>query len=322
MNHKQQDGRIWHERGIQAPLPHSVSWGVAVAQIVPENAQLASPTRRSFLIGAGAAALGLGLYSATYARHELEIVRRDFPIANLPDAFVGMRLAQISDIHLEEYTEPSFLEQVVDQVNALEPEMVLLTGDFISRGPGPYSVAMRAAGRAAEILSGLKAPQRIAVLGNHDVGVNADWVVRELESHGTPVLVDSYLPLERKRERLYICGSDDAGTRIPDPFLAIPADPRAPVIYLVHEPDYVDIFRNHPRFPLVDLMLSGHSHGGQIRLPVIGPLVLPPMGKRYSSGLYHLDRMQLYVNRGIGTVGLPFRLNCPAEITSLTLTRA
>lgn len=274
------------------------------------------------MAGAGAAALGLGIYAGTHARHELEVTHRVFPIQNLPDSFVGMRLVQISDIHLEEFTEPSFLEHVVDEINVLNPEMVLLTGDFVSRGPGPRKVALHAAGIAAEILSGITAPQRVAVLGNHDVGVNADWVVRELEAHGTPVLVDSYLPLERNRERLYICGSDDAGTRTPDPFLAIPADPRAPVIYLVHEPDYIDIFHRHPRFPLVDLMLSGHSHGGQIRLPLIGPLVLPPMGKHYVQGLFHFEKMQLYVNRGIGTVGLPLRLNCPAEITHITLTRA
>ena len=274
------------------------------------------------MIGAGAAAIGLGTYSSTYARHELEVVRRTFPILNLPDPFVGMRLAQISDIHLEEYTEPWFLRRVVEQINALEPEMVLLTGDFVSRGPGPHSVSLRAAGLAAEVLSELKAPQRVAILGNHDVGVNAEWVVRELQAHGTPVLVDSYLPLERKMDRLFIAGSDDAGTRTPDPFLAIPADPRAPVIYLVHEPDYIDIFRNHPRYPLVDLMLSGHSHGGQIRLPMVGPLVLPPMGKKYIQGFYQMEKLQLYVNRGIGTVGLPFRLNCPAEITDITLVRA
>ena len=146
--------------------------------------------------------------------------------------------------------------------------------------------------------------------------------MRELESHETPVLVDSFLPLERNRERLYICGSDDAGTRIPDPFLSIPAEPRAPVIFLVHEPDYLDIFKHHPRFPLVDLMLSGHSHGGQIRLPLIGPLVLPPMGKLYPHGLYREKQLQLYVNRGIGTVGIPLRLNCPSEITHITLQRA
>ena len=293
-----------------------------VLQIAAEDRKLEKPTRRSFMFGAGAAAVGLGLYSATDGRHQLEIVNRTFALRDLPDAFVGMRMAQISDLHLEEYTEPSYLLHVVEEVNRLNVDMVLLTGDFVSRGPGPHSVGMKAAGLAAEILSGLKAPQRVAILGNHDVGVNAEWVVRELESHNTPVLVDSFLPLERNRERLYICGSDDAGTRTPDPYLAIPAEPRAPIIYLVHEPDYLDIFKHHPRFPLVDLMLSGHSHGGQIRLPLIGPLVLPPMGKVYPHGLYREKQLQLYVNRGIGTVGVPFRLNCPSEITHITLQRA
>ncbi len=297
-----------------------------VAQLVSERAKVSLPpsdvTRRAFLTGAGAAALGVGLYAGTHGRHQIEVTHRTFALRNLPDAFVGMRLAQISDLHLEEYTEPSYLEEVVHRVNFLQPELVLLTGDFVSRGPGPRSVGIRAAGRAAEILSGLKAPQRVAILGNHDVGVSADIVIHELESHGTPVLVDSFLPLDRKNQRLYIAGSDDAGTRTPDPNLAIPKEPRAPVIYLVHEPDYIDIFQHHPRFPLVDLMLSGHTHGGQLRLPLIGPLVLPPMGKRYVQGHFQIGHMQLYVNRGIGTVGLPLRLNCPSEITSITLVRA
>ena len=293
-----------------------------VLELAAEDRKIENTTRRSFLFGAGAATAGLGLYSASYGRHQLEIVNRTFALRDLPDAFVGMRMAQISDLHLEEYTEPSYLEQVVRETNRLNVDMVLLTGDFISRGPGPHSISMKAAGLAAEILSGLTAPQRVAILGNHDVSVNADWVVHELESHGTPVLVDSFLLLERNRERLCISGSDDAGTRVPDPFLAIPAEPRAPVIYLVHEPDYLDIFKRHPRFPLVDLMLSGHSHGGQVCLPLIGPLVLPPMGKIYPHGLYREKQLQLYVNRGIGTVGLPLRLNCPSEITHITLQRA
>jgi hypothetical protein len=91
---------------------------------------------------------------------------------------------------------------------------------------------------------------------------------------------------------------------------------------MCHEPDYVEQVVLHPRFPLIDLMLSGHSHGGQIRLPFIGPLILPPMGQKYVEGLFHFGHMQLYVNRGIGTVGLPFRLNCPAELTHITLVRA
>jgi uncharacterized protein len=90
----------------------------------------------------------------------------------------------------------------------------------------------------------------------------------------------------------------------------------------VHEPDFADHVVRHPRFPLIDLMLSGHSHGGQVRLPFLGPLILPPMGKKYVEGLFQFGHMQLYVNRGLGTVGLPFRLNCPPELTHITLVRA
>jgi predicted MPP superfamily phosphohydrolase len=281
-----------------------------------------SITRRSFLAAAAAAGVGLATYSATHARHEFEISQVTFPIRNLPDAFQGFRIVQMSDIHLEEYTEAYFLERMVAQTNALDPDLVLITGDFVSRGPRDLSVAWKAAGIGAEILSTLKAPQRFGILGNHDVNVGAEHVITPLEAHGTPILVDSYTPLERGSDVLWLCGADDAGTRSPDLNFAIPANPRAPVLFMCHEPDYVDEVILHPRFPLIDIMLSGHSHGGQIRLPYIGPLILPPMGQKYVEGHFQFSHMQLYVNRGIGTVGLPFRLNCPAELTHITLVRA
>jgi predicted MPP superfamily phosphohydrolase len=90
---------------------------------------------------------------------------------------------------------------------------------------------------------------------------------------------------------------------------------------MVHEPDYADTVRQHPRFPMIDVMLSGHTHGGQVRLPLAGPMVLPPMGRKYVEGAFQIGHMQLYVNRGLGTVGLPMRLNCPPEITHITLIR-
>jgi len=281
-----------------------------------------SITRRSFLAAAAAAGVGLATYAATIARHEFEVTNIAMPIRNLPDAFQGFRIVQMSDIHLEEYTEAYFLERMVAQVNNLDPDLVLITGDFVSRGPRDLSVAWKAAGIGAEILSTLKAPQRFGILGNHDVNVGAEHVIQPLESHGTPILVDSYTPLERGSDVLWLCGADDAGTRKPDLNFAIPANPRAPVLFMCHEPDYVDEVVLHPRFPLIDLMLSGHSHGGQIRLPYIGPLILPSMGQKYVEGLFRFSQMQLYVNRGIGTVGLPFRLNCPAELTHITLVRA
>jgi predicted MPP superfamily phosphohydrolase len=278
-----------------------------------------SITRRTFIAAAATAGVGLATYAATYARHEFEITHRTLPIRNLPQSFEGYRIVQMSDIHLEEYTEPSFLERMVSEVNALHPDLVLITGDFISRGPRALGVAWRAAGVAAEILSTLNAPQRFGILGNHDVNVGAEHVIRPLEAHGTPILVDSYTPLERGKDVLWLCGADDAGTRDPDLNFAIPANPDAPVLFMCHEPDFVDKVVQHPRFPLIDVMLSGHTHGGQIRLPYIGPLILPPMGQKYVEGMFYFGHMQMYVNRGIGTVGLPFRLNCPAELTEFTL---
>jgi hypothetical protein len=88
---------------------------------------------------------------------------------------------------------------------------------------------------------------------------------------------------------------------------------------MVHEPDYADVVVKHPRGSLVDVMLSGHSHGGQVRIPFYGPLILPPMGQKYVMGHFQFGAMQLYVNRGIGAVGLPFRFDCPPELTVHTL---
>jgi predicted MPP superfamily phosphohydrolase len=285
----------------------------------PQSAQPSRFTRRNFLIGTGTATAALALYAGEIARHEVDIVHRPIAIDNLPTAFNGYRIVQLSDIHLDEYTEPFFLEHIVNKVNTLNPDLVLLTGDFVTRGSITFIADKHAAHRCAEIIATLTAPLRYGILGNHDVTVDAPMVIQALSSRGTPVLVNRYLPIERNGDRLWLCGVDDPGTSSPDLNLAIPTKPDGPVILMAHEPDYADIVRAHPRGPLVDLMLSGHSHGGQIRLPFLGPLILPPLGEKYPEGHYRFSRMQLYVNRGIGTVGLPFRLNCPPEITVIAL---
>ncbi len=270
-------------------------------------------TRRNFLIAAGTTAAGLALYSGEIARHEIEIVPRTITLANLPTPFHGYRIAQISDIHLDEFTEPFFLEHIVRKINALTPDLVLLTGDFITHGSLTFAAGGHAIHRCAEILTTLTAPQRYAILGNHDVAFNAQVVTRALTARSTPVLVNQHVPIERNGGRFWLAGVDDPGTSHPDLDLAIPAKPDGPVLLMAHEPDFADDVTAHPRGSLVDLMLAGHSHGGQIQLPFIGPLILPPLGKKYPEGLYQFNRMQLYVNRGIGTVGLPFRLNCPPK---------
>lgn len=286
---------------------------------VPALQSSSQITRRNFLVGWGVAAAGLVLYAGEIARHEIDITDRPVAIRNLPPPFHGYRIVQISDIHLDEFTEPYFLEHIVNRVNALAPDLVLLTGDFVTLGAFTFVSSTHSAHRCAELLSGLTCPLRYAILGNHDVGVGAPLVIHALETNGIPVLVNSFVPIERSGGRIWLCGAEDPGTSHPDLNLTIPAHPDGPVLLMAHEPDFADTVAIHPRGPLVDLMLAGHSHGGQIRLPYLGALVLPPLGRIYPEGHYRLKGMQLYVNRGIGTVGLPFRLNCPPEVTVLTL---
>jgi len=276
-------------------------------------------TRRSFLLGSAAAAAGVAFYSCEFARHEISILTHSIAIANLPEAFQNYRIVQISDIHYDEFTEPSFLARIIDRVNALAPDLLLLTGDFISYGPLPLSFARSAVYRCTDLLRALACPHRFAVMGNHDVAIGSRIVRDALLQASIPLLVNQYFPIERGSQRLWLCGTDDPCNGRPDLHLAIPARPDGPVLLMSHAPDYADHVANHSRGHLVDLMLSGHSHGGQIRVPFLGPIVLPPLGKKYPEGLYRFDRLQLYVNRGLGTVGIPFRLNCPPEITLFTL---
>jgi predicted MPP superfamily phosphohydrolase len=264
----------------------------------------------------------MALYAGEIARHELDIVQQPIAITNLPSAFQNYRIVQISDMHLEEFTEPSFLEHVVRQVNNLAPDLVLITGDFITHGAFTYTAGAYAANRCAEILSAITCPLRYGCLGNHDVAAGAHIVMDALDFHGIPILVNQHLPIERNGSRIWVCAVHDPETGAPNLDLTLPTNPDGPVILMAHEPDYADTVAVHPRGHLVDLMLSGHSHGGQVKFPIVGALILPPMGTKYPEGHYRFQQMQLYVNRGLGTVGLPFRLNCPPEITVFTLRTA
>ena len=292
---------------------------------------LASPTqpivtRRSLLKAGIGGVVGLAAYSNVIARHWIEVTRRDIRLGGLAAAFDGLRIAQLSDIHMDEFTEPFFLHHVIDQINLLQPDIVLLTGDYVSYEIGSRHFAIGSAWQCANILTSLRCPQLYAILGNHDVSVNAKEVTLALRANGITVLNNACLPLERRGARIWLAGVDDPLEGNPKPELAIPASirnvPNEPVILMCHAPDYADDLLAHPAGKAVDLMLSGHTHGGQVRLPLLGAMQLPAMGKKYVEGWFQLGRMQLYVNRGIGTVGIPFRLDCPPEITLLTLRTA
>ncbi|HEX4037248.1 MAG TPA: metallophosphoesterase [Acidobacteriaceae bacterium] len=275
-------------------------------------------SRRSFLKLSAAAAGGLALYSGEIARHELSVEEHTIRLERLPDAFRGMRIAQISDLHYEGFTEGFFLREVVRRVNRLQPDMVLLTGDFITKFPTLDRVPRQQMPRCAAILSALRCPLRFASLGNHDEAIGKDYVIAPLEEHGIPVLVNRATPLERDGQRLWLAGVGSACEQDADPASAIPracVNGNEAVILMAHEPDPLPDYARYN----VDLVLSGHTHGGQVRLPLLPAFALPEYGRNYVEGLFHHGRTQLYVNRGIGTVGLPFRLWCPPEITVFTL---
>ncbi|MGH9606994.1 MAG: metallophosphoesterase [Terracidiphilus sp.] len=287
-------------------------------------------TRRGFLRGTMFAGAGLVLYSGEIERHWIDVVRRDAPIPGLPDAFDGMTVAQLSDIHLDDFTEPFFLRDAVHRVNQLNPDVIFLTGDYVTNqfghrlGTGKFAIG--AAWQCANIFLGLKCRQIYAILGNHDILVGARQVTTALEDNGIPVLRNSFVPLERSGSRIWLAGLDDPVDGHPRVDLAIPHTirniPNEPVILLCHAPDFATQVAADPAGRAVSLMLCGHTHGGQIRLPLIGPIVLPTGGKLFAEGEFHVANIQLYVNRGLGTVGIPFRLDCPPEITLHTLRRA
>ena len=283
-------------------------------------------SRRFFLKGAMYGAGGLALYAGEFERHWLEVVHRQIHIDRLPSAFDGMTVAQLSDIHLDEFTEPFLLREAIDEINRAHPDLVLLTGDYVSAQVLPRNLTIDAAWQCGKLLSRIQCRERYAIFGNHDVWAGEEHVGEALRSHGITVLKNACLPIERGKDRFWLSGLDDPLDGKPDPDQAIPSAIRnivnEPVILLCHAPDYVDQLRSHPAGQAVSFVLSGHTHGGQIRLPLIGALHLPPGGRKYVQGMFQVGNMQLYVNRGIGSVGVPFRFDCRPEITVFTLRSA
>lgn len=289
----------------------------------PVEEQQRTFSRRKFLVRASLTAAGaLALYSAEISRHELSVVARTLAIEDLPTAFNGFRIVQISDIHFDEYTEPAFLRRVIRKINSLSPDLVLLTGDFISFAPLPRRFAQHAFHHCTEMLHEIACRSRFAAMGNHDSFLGAPEMRPIFGAVDIPLLVNEHVPIERNGQRLWLCATHDPVTHVPDLDATIPQNPDGPVLLMCHGPDYADTVVAHPRGRVVDAMFAGHTHGGQVRFPLLPPLHLPEGGRKYVEGAFRLGRMQLYVNRGIGAVGLPFRLNCPPEITVFALQKA
>ena len=228
----------------------------------------------------------------------------------LPSAFHGLRIVQISDIHHGLFLPKEWLSEAVRQANRLNPDIIALTGDFVT-----YS--RRMIGPAAELLGRLRARYGVyAVLGNHDFRVDADAIAQALRKQRIDVLRNRHVSLRFGSKSVYLVGVDDYGYGA-DLRRAIRGVPRdAATILLAHNPRVIHLAsRNN-----VSLVLSGHTHGGQVNLPLLGTVYgRSPERLRYKIGWDQMGATQIYVSRGIGTIVLPWRLRCPAEITHLEL---
>jgi uncharacterized protein len=287
---------------------------------------LAVPTRRRFLqVAAGVAAAGalaLGEDAVILEPNRPILTAMEVALARLPAAFDGFTIAQLSDFHYDEHFSAGPLRAAIEIVNQLHPDLVVLTGDFVTVPifHHRFHTAKRAASAAepcASLLAQLQPRfQVVSVLGNHDVDSDARRITQTLDSHGLAVLRNRSIPIEQGGSRIWLCGLDSVWEGRPDMDLALHEVPREElVVLLVHEPDFADRAAHYP----VDLQLSGHSHGGQIWLPGIGAPWLPLFARKYPRGLYRVGPLTLYTNMGLGTIRLPIRLNCPPEVTLFTL---
>jgi predicted MPP superfamily phosphohydrolase len=276
-------------------------------------------TRRQFLrCAAAVGAVALAGDAILLEPNRPRIVRQDFFLPRWPERLDGFTVALLSDFHYDPYFSTHPLHAAIPMVNRLRPDLIVLAGDFVSLPLfGDDQKGALAAEPCARLLRQMTAPHGLwAVMGNHDAGTDPEHVTRALQAQNIQVLANRSQAIERNGARIWLAGVNDVlnGTAdLAQTVRGIPAGEA--VILLAHEPDFAD---EASRF-LIDLQLSGHSHGGQIRLPLLPPLYLPELAKKYVWGTYYVGALTVYTTAGLGTVAVPMRLNCPPEITLLTL---
>jgi uncharacterized protein len=243
----------------------------------------------------------------------LAVERVTVSIRGLPAEFEGYTIVQLSDLHMSpaEITIQR-VRKAVDSTNQLHPDLILLTGDFVTADQKAKAETV------AQELGRLQALDGVyAVLGNHDWWQGKSLVVNALTQAQIPNLDNKHILLQRGDSRLYLAGVDDTWEGHENLPLALEGIPPGEVILLMaHEPDLADQVALDGR---VSLQLSGHTHGGQVRIPGLPALATPRLGRKYTDGLYALGDMQLYVTRGVGVIFPPVRLFCRPEITFITL---
>lgn len=271
-------------------------------------------TRRQFLQGVAAAPLvavaGAAAYASLVEPFSYEVTERDVFIRGLPESFEGFRITQLTDVHHSRIVSIEEVRRVIEVAQATKPDLFALTGDYTTS-------YRRYIEPCAEALGALNAPAGVwAVLGNHDHYTDAQLTVRALGRHRINVLENANTLIERGGERLQLAGVGDWTWNKNDWDRSLyGVDKRKPVVMLSHQPVVIDL----PQTEGVSLILSGHTHGGQVSLPLVGTPLRFAKDFPYVSGLYRKNETQLYVSRGTGVIGLPVRLGVRPEIAVLRL---
>lgn len=276
-------------------------------------------SRRAFVQGGVAGILAAGgltafeIYQARYVNpYRPQLERTEFLLPAGADGLDGMKIGYLTDTHVGPFVSIEDLQRAVDLIQTGSPDLILLGGDYISESP-------RYSPETADVLAGLMSSVPLggfAVMGNHDLSVSRTRVQEALATVGIPVLRNQSASVRFKGSELAIAGIDETLLGDPQPaetFSQIA--PGVPTLALWHEPEFAERASNLGAFG----QLSGHTHGGQIRLPGIGPVGLPVHGKRYVIGRNQVGGMQIYTSRGVGVYRPPARFNCPPEVTIVTL---
>ena len=292
--------------------------------------------KKTFDIAAGCTMSGAMGYSLVMEPGEIRITNRKIGIRDLPTELNGLRLAQVSDVHHGPWLSIEHVREVVRRTNELEADMVLLTGDYVYASPVYIEPVV------AELAKIKSRIGMVGILGNHDWwdrgvpmkkafadnGINLIdnsrvFISSDRKLKGEKVLADSQADGGYARG-LWIAGVGDLWEDLPDYHAALHGIPeQMPRLLLAHNPDAAE----DPKFLAgkyrVDLMISGHTHGGQVRLPGIGAVIVPSkFGQKYAQGLVQSPTCPVFVSKGIGLSGLPVRFGVPPEIVVLELERA
>lgn len=266
----------------------------------------------ALLTGLGLLGGAIALYARRVHPFRPRIERIDIPLPPGAERLEGVRIAFVTDTHVGPHFPAAALDRAIALVEQSQPDLVLFGGDYISESPRFLPAALAQLDRMARAAR----YGAFAVLGNHDASNIIERVEAAFAASSIRLLRNEAARVDLRDDALWIVGVDEGllgHPNVEEAFAGVPAS--EPVIALWHEPDYAEAVAPHR--PI--LQLSGHTHGGQVRLPVIGPLALPLAGRRYPSGRFTVDGMPLYVSRGVGMYRPPVRLDCPPEVTLITL---